>query len=318
MVIAGSIFILNPVFGLNLQYKDYEVKKGDTLWDISSAELKDPFLWPNIWKENPGIKNPDLIYPSRHIRIPVYPAQKQVRLSPPPATEISAPKETARKVETPETKKKPTPKKGYLINKNLAIMSGYISPVITSVGTIKGTPTGRTMLGKGDYAYIDVSGDTTVGRKFYTFRYTSDIKHPDGKNLGYLIEITGIAKIIGNETGNTKIVITRAFRAINVNDYLQDYFEIEPPLKVAKPRMPDIHGVVVTARDLREINAQNDIVYIDKGSADGVLAGDEFNIIAGKYPHIPIGKIIIILTKNKTSTALITKSIHIIKRGDTF
>ena len=28
----------------------YKIKKGDTLWDISEEYLKNPFLWPNIWK----------------------------------------------------------------------------------------------------------------------------------------------------------------------------------------------------------------------------------------------------------------------------
>ncbi|GAA0818300.1 LysM domain-containing protein [Colwellia asteriadis] len=43
--------------------KSYIVEKGDTLWDISSVFLQQPWLWPKLWRLNPEINNPHLIYP---------------------------------------------------------------------------------------------------------------------------------------------------------------------------------------------------------------------------------------------------------------
>lgn len=47
----------------------YIVKDGDTLWDIAAVFLYNPFLWPNIHKDNAYIKNPHLILPGYKLTI---------------------------------------------------------------------------------------------------------------------------------------------------------------------------------------------------------------------------------------------------------
>jgi len=47
----------------------YIIKDGDTLWTLADKFLFNPFLWPNIQKDNPYIKNPELIYPDNKITI---------------------------------------------------------------------------------------------------------------------------------------------------------------------------------------------------------------------------------------------------------
>ncbi len=47
----------------------YVVEKGDTLWDIADMYLEKPWDWPFLWRQNPTIKNPDLIYPGDSLHL---------------------------------------------------------------------------------------------------------------------------------------------------------------------------------------------------------------------------------------------------------
>ncbi len=47
----------------------YIVQEGDTLWDISTVFLRDPWFWPEIWFKNPQVENPHLIYPGDTLAI---------------------------------------------------------------------------------------------------------------------------------------------------------------------------------------------------------------------------------------------------------
>jgi hypothetical protein len=76
---ALLVFILfvSTTFAETQEIKEHIVIKGENLWDITKKDLNDPFLWPKVWKENPDIANPDLIYPNQIIKIPLYLIQKE-------------------------------------------------------------------------------------------------------------------------------------------------------------------------------------------------------------------------------------------------
>jgi hypothetical protein len=58
----------------------YIVQEGDTLWDISTVFLRDPWFWPEIWFKNPQVENPHLIYPGDTLAIIYVGGQRKVQI----------------------------------------------------------------------------------------------------------------------------------------------------------------------------------------------------------------------------------------------
>jgi hypothetical protein len=293
------------------EYRDYTIIRGDTLWDISQKELNDPFLWPKVWKENPDIKHPDRIYPNQKIKIPLYLLQKEI------------PAETPKVVKKPKVvKEKPVeiivePEKiKYLVDRNLLIASGYIGDPVPHIGTITDSPSDRTVLGKNDYAYIKTDTPVHLGDKFYIIDVIEKVDHPDtGRSLGYLIEILGSAEVVENG-GDPKVLITTSYGEISPGDLLDNFYNIEQPLAIDSPRKPDVAGYVVSTKQMHGVSGTHDIVYIDKGSNDGLEVGDLLATLVQSKHQIYNGLIQIINLRASTSTAIVRKCDREIVAGD--
>lgn len=304
-------FLSSPSFlsAQTQEYKDYTIEKGDTLWDISKEELKDPFLWPKVWKENPEIKNPDRIYPKQKIRIPLYLLQKEAAPQPPVQTpaEMKPEKRPEIKVVKPVEKKITPIRKEYLVNKNVLISSGYISDAVHNVGTITDSPSSRTVLGKGDYAFIKTAMPTKKGDIFYIIQSAEKVKHPkSGNNLGYLIEVLGIAEVVSSDK-DVKILIKDSYSEIPVGSLLDTFYEIDPTLAVDAPRKPDITGFIIATKQLHVVNGTWDIVYLDRGKKNGLEVGDLLATTIQSPHKIYNGLIQVISLRDSTSTAIVRK-----------
>ncbi len=301
------IFLVNTAFSADVV--EYTIKKGDTLWDISGLKLTNPFAWPKIWKENPQIKNPDLIYPGQVIRIPEDLIQKQVVLPP----QESTPPKT---VSMPMTKTVKEPKR--LLSPDIILSAGYIEDQVNKAGSIIATPSGMSMVGRGDEVYISVNGPVNKGQKFYTFKTYGTVKHPVTKQpLGELVEITGVIEVTGKEGNYIKARVIKSYSEIEVGSYLDNYYDVKP-LDITRERKGKAHGVIVAGKDLRYLTGRLDVVYLDRGVNDGLLPGDVLTVVSSDSPNRPIGKIRIISARNSTSVAEVVESTQEIVKGDTF
>ncbi len=315
-VLLLSLFLPQVALSQIQETKEYTVTRGDTLWDISGKELKDPFLWPKIWQENPEIKNPDVLYPGQKIKIPLYLIQKEGEKEELPAApgKQEPRKEAVKKPKVPVEAKVPP-----LVEKNLLVSSGYISSSIPSLGWITGSPPGRTLFGNGDVVYVKTDNPVNIGDKFYIIRVGELVRHPrTDKKIGYVAEIVGVAEISKFEYGETEATITQIFSDVLSGDLLDTYYELNRPLIKEPYRKPDLEGVILTARNLRLMNSNHDIVYLDKGSKDGIEVGDLFRTLAVGEHRVPNGFIQIILSQDDTSTAVVRKSTAPIERGNFF
>lgn len=298
-------------------FEEYSIKKGDTLWDISKDKLEDPFLWPKLWKENPQIKNPDLIYPGEKIRIP----SKEEEIVPPV---VKAPIEEIPLMVAPEIiEEKPVievpkeiPKK-YIIDKKLYIATGRISDKPSSIGEIVNTPAGRTIVGNSDVVYLKINSDVAVSDKFFILKDVKEVRHPvTGKSLGHQIRIIGILEVIGTDNNVPKAQITTVFEDIYTGNGLMPYVETEPPVVPATVRTPDIQGYIIESYTNSLMVSKGDIIYLDKGQNDGLEAGDIFAIFSKTPVERSIGTIQVISLQPTTSAAIILKSEKEIMIGD--
>lgn len=315
-ILFSSILLLPLIGDAQIQdlreYKDYTVQKGDTLWDITERELRDPFLWPKVWNANPQIANPDRIYPKQTIRIPFSLMPEEVALPEGKPTE-KIEKEVERETKKPAPEK--PRKRDFLIDSNLLLSSGFIADSVHSVGMIYDRPGEPSNLTRGDHAYIKTTTAAKKGDKFYIIQPVEKVLHPiTGSYVGTRIAILGTAEVV--EESDPKILITRSFVEIPIGSLLDTYYEIEPPLAPDSPRKPDIDGYIVTTLRQTYAHGKFDIVFIDKGAIDGLQIGD---LLATREPseHIIMnGTIQIVSVQPKTASAVIKKSVKEIRRGD--
>ncbi len=215
----------------------------------------------------------------------------------------------------------------------LAYSSGSIqrsTPQDGFVNVITGdnqTTGDHMILGSGDVLYLRLknSGDVAPGDLFTIYRRAHKVFHPTtGQYLGHLVNRLAVAQVSQIDKNLTTVQIMRAYGAVSPGDPVMKFV---PPTDegaaVDQSTAGDVEGRVVDTQSnmgIMNLVAHRNIVYLDRGREDGIRSGDRMDVIrsGGSLPQRVVGELKILSIEDRTATALITKSISRILKGDRF
>jgi len=307
--------------------KVHIVVKGDTLWDISSFYIYDPFLWPQIWSANRDIENPHLIYPGQKIVIPdiaarVAPPPREARPplpEPPPAEPEPAPA-----VEQPEPVVSEEVKQEMIY-----AMSTYgfiIDDSEIGIGTITSTEEKRLLISPGMKVYVESDSGTPllVDRRYSIVRVFDRVTHPvTKKQVGYLARVLGDMNVVHSKGKLATAIVGEVYKDVQIGDHVIEHLDYLTWMPKEDHVVPaGLTGYVLINPEGKSILGRDDIVFIDLGIEDGLRTGDsldllgEKKVVAGEEtPPEVIGEIQVLVPRPGTSVARITKSFRDIGIG---
>lgn len=261
----------------------YTVKKGDTLWDISKHFLNDPWLWPEVWYVNPGIRNPHLIYPGEVIALswvdgkPVLSLEGMGAPPPPPRPDL------------PTVKLSPSAKESKLKQAINTIPKSAIAPFLNrpffihpddlqSAPYIAANYGEHVVSAKGQKVYARRLIDSSV-LTFNVVRIGQKYIDPDTKKLlGYEAMMLGTARLTKVGDPST-LIVTDTKREILNGDYLIPIENENLDINFF-PRAPSrsVAGRIISVADGVQRFGQYHIVVINKGAQDGLEPGSVLEI----------------------------------------
>ncbi|TAH13581.1 MAG: LysM peptidoglycan-binding domain-containing protein [Curvibacter sp.] len=335
----------------------YTIKSGDTLWDISKLFLKSPWRWPELWGMNLNdIKNPHRIYPGQVLLLERLGDKATLRVA--GSGGDGAAPETIRV--TPRTRYESLADLALPALKSRIIEAFLAEPLVVDSAELQAAPRivatqeDRVLLTRGDRAYARSSNgsplmdDQARQQSFRLFRNATPLKDPGtGEVLGYEAQYIGKAQLIRSETTGevlgakgqpesavipATIDIVSAKEEIRVGDRMLP--EPARDLSTYTPRAPTqtVEARVVSVYGSAVINAgQNQVVAINQGARDGMLAGHVLAILKDgqrivdktdatrplmKLPNERNGLLMVFRTFDRVSYALILETTDSVRVGD--
>ena len=248
--------------------RSYTVKRGDTLWDIASLFLKDPWLWPEVWIINPQVQNPHLIYPGDTLAL-AYGANgsPQIRLTSGGAARLNP-------------RLRSSPLDGAIPTLPYSSIAAFLSkPSVLTKDQIKKAPSvlafreKHVIAGAGNDIYVR-NLNAPVSARFSVVHVGDAIRDPEtGDVLGYEGIYTATASVT-TTTNPAKALLSDSARETLEGDKLI-VADSETPLNFVLSAPPEnLKGRIISVIDGTELIGQYQVVVINRGSRHGVVPGN--------------------------------------------
>ncbi|ROZ79095.1 LysM peptidoglycan-binding domain-containing protein [Ramlibacter sp. WS9] len=338
---------------------EYTVKRGDTLWAISGLFLKSAWRWPELWGMNmEEVRNPHRIYPGQHLVLEKVDGLARLRVR---SAQGEVPTETIRV--SPRTRVEALTGDASVPTLQTHLIEPFLSePIIIDEAElmraprIVAAPEHRVLITRGDRAYARGLAATPLKQRvegrddaYRVFREARPLRDPVTKTvLGYEAMYLGKAALVRSETNemvrvssgkdeNTIIAgtidIVSAKEEMRVGDRLLP----EPPRQFLSyvphaPSGPMTGTIVSVYGNAVAIAGQNQVVVINKGTADGIEMGHVLAILKdgqrkidrsqpGEHTNIKLpnernGLLMVFRPYEKLSYALILEINDTVKIGD--
>ncbi len=266
--------------------RSYVVQSGDTLWAISGRFLRDPWRWAEVYERNPGIDNPDLIYPGDVLELSTEGGRTRIRRT---SGGSSARGDGLRVVKlSPQARSSSLAEAVPTISVS-AIEPFLTRPYIADSDQIKrapyvvGFPDEHIVAGVHDSIYvrkIHSSGSAA----YHILRPGDELRDPDSNELlGY--EATFVATAALERAGDpAKLKVVRMEREVSIGDRVIPADEEEARVNFhPRPAPNGTRGHIISVLNGVSQIGRYDIIVLDRGTRDQIESGHVFEIYVGGH-----------------------------------
>ncbi|HCF60949.1 MAG TPA: hypothetical protein DFS52_23490 [Myxococcales bacterium] len=191
----------------------------------------------------------------------------------------------------------------------------------------------KQMLSTYDKVYLRFRNHSAVrlGERYSIFRTGGKVTHPvTGEHYGFMTHVVGTLRVTGIEQKIVTGIIESTIEDIHRGDFIGPLGNFERQI-ITKPNMREIQGVILASLiPTIPLFGEHHVVFIDKGSRDGVEEGNTFSVVrqgdplyhtggedeAREYPEETVAQIVVFDVKENASAGLIVRSIRELVLGD--